>query len=314
MKIGYCCICLSQPDLSTNRSMVKRTFQQKGVPYASQLALQNVKDLYEIMKWNAENSIQLFRISSDMFPWASEYNLSDLPDYHEIFMWLRKTGDFARLTKIRLTMHPGPFNVLCSPNPKVVDNTIRDLEIHGEIMDCMGLDRSPYNCINIHCNGVFGNKEASMDRFAANFARLSESVRSRLVVENDDKASMYSVFDLTYLHRKIGIPITFDYHHHKFCNSGLSEQEAITVAESTWPCTPIVHYSESKALHEGDKKIKPQAHSDYINSLPNTYGLDVDIEVEAKAKDLAILPYINSTCEYSGLRTVESYGTVTVTT
>jgi UV DNA damage endonuclease len=189
----------------------------------------------------------------------------------------------------------------------VVDNTIKDLEIHGKIMDIMGLDRSPYNCINIHCNGVFGDKQASMDRFADNFARLSESVRSRLVVENDDKASMYSVSDLMYLHKRIGIPITFDYHHHKFCTGGLSEQEAVALASTTWPCTPIVHYSESKALHENDSKIKPQAHSDYINSLPDTYGLDVDTEIEAKAKDLAILPYLKSTCEYSGLRTVESY-------
>ena len=266
MKIGYCCICLSQPDLSTNRSMVKRTFLKEGIHYAGQLALQNVRDLYKIVQWNNRNGIKLFRMSSDMFPWASEYKLRDLPTFKAISINLKATGDYARANGIRLTFHPGPFNVLCSPNPKVVDNTIKDLELHGQIMDIMGLERTPYNPINIHCNGVFGNKEASMDRFAANFARLSESVRTRLVVENDDKASMYSVFDLTYLHRKIGIPITFDYHHHRFCNSGLSEQEAITVAASTWPCTPIVHYSESKALHEGDSKIKPQAHSDYVNS------------------------------------------------
>jgi UV DNA damage endonuclease len=117
-----------------------------------------------------------------------------------------------------------------------------------------------------------------------------------------------------YLHKKIGVPITFDYHHHGFCTGGLSEQEALALAASTWSTTSIVHYSDSKALHENDSKIKAQAHSDYVNSMPNTYGLDVDIEVEAKAKDLAILPYLNSTCEYSGLRTVESYGTVTVTT
>jgi UV DNA damage endonuclease len=280
---------------------------QKGIPYASQLALQNVRDLYKIMQWNRDNNIKLFRMSSDMFPWASEYKLTDLPDFEEISMWLLKTGDYARKHDIRLTFHPGPFNVLCSPNPDVVRRTIQDLEIHGQIMDIMDLDRSPYNPINIHCNGVFGDKIASMDRFADNFSKLSESVRSRLVVENDDKASMYSVSDLMYLHNKIGIPITFDYHHHKFCNNGLSEQDAITLAATTWPCTPIVHYSESKALHENDSKIKPQAHSDYINSMPNTYGLDVDTEIEAKAKDLAILPYINSTCEYSGLRTVESY-------
>ncbi len=305
--IGYCCICLSQPDLTTNRSMVKRTFLQKGIVYASELALKNVTDLYKILQWNSERGIKLFRMSSDMFPWASEYKLQDLPDFVEISMRLIKTGDLARKNGIRLTFHPGPFNVLCSPNPDVVRRSIQDLEIHGQIMDLMDLERSHYNPINIHCNGTFGDKIASMDRFCENFAKLSESVRTRLVVENDDRFSMYSVKDLMYLYTKIGIPITFDFHHHLFCDGGLSEQEAITLASTTWLCTPIVHYSESKALHESDSKIKPQAHSDYINSLPDTYGLDVDIEIEAKAKDLAILPYLNSTCEYSGLRTVESY-------
>jgi UV DNA damage endonuclease len=289
--------------------MVKRTFQQKGIAYASELALQNVKDLYSIMQWNAKTNIKLFRMSSDMFPWASEYKLSDLPDFSKISMWLTKSGTFAREQGIRLTFHPGPFNVLCSPNPDVVRRTVQDLEIHGQIMDLMGLERSHYNCINIHCNGVYGDKLAAMDRFCANFKSLSDAVKSRLVIENDDKASMYSVADLMYLHKTIGIPITFDYHHHQFCTGGLSEAEALSCAVTTWPkgITPVVHYSESKALHESNSKIKPQAHSDYINSMPNTYGFDVDTEIESKAKDLAILPYLKNTCEYSGLRTVESY-------
>jgi len=134
-----------------------------------------------------------------------------------------------------------------------------------------------------------------MDRFCANFEKLSESVRKRLTVENDDKASMYSVADLMYIHTKIGIPIVFDYHHHQFCTGGLSERQALLLAASTWRksgVTPVVHYSESKALHESDVKIKPQAHSDYITALPDTHRMSVDIMVEAKAKELAILPFL----------------------
>lgn len=306
--LGYCCICLSQPELTTNRSMVKRTFQQKGIAYASQLALQNVRDLFQILQWNQRNGIKLFRMSSDMFPWASEYQLVDMPDYKAICANLKASGDYATKHGMRLTFHPGPFNVLCSPNPDVVRRTMQDLEIHGAIMDLMGLSRTPYNCINIHCNGTFGDKQAAMDRFCQNFAQLSDAVKSRLTIENDDKSSMYSVSDLMYIHNQIGIPIVFDYHHHYFCEGGLDEYQALKLASTTWKSiVPIVHYSESKALHESDSKIKPQAHSDYINKLPETYGIDVDIEVEAKAKDLAILPYLKSTCEYSGLRTVESY-------
>jgi UV DNA damage endonuclease len=161
-------------------------------------------------------------------------------------------------------------------------------------MDAMGLSKTPYNKINIHCNGVYGDKIAAMDRFCDNFLRLSSSVRNRLTIENDDKASMYSVKDLMYIHNKINIPITFDYHHHTFNTGDLSEEEALKFAISTWPLNinPAVHYSESKALHENNTKVKPQAHSDYINAIPNTYDMDVDIMVEAKQKDLAILKFI----------------------
>ena len=292
MNIGYACINMTlgeqTPRITTNRSMVKKTFTQKGISYASELALQNSRDLFEIIKWNVANDIKLFRISSDMLPWASEYNVEDMPDFTKISNILKGCGTYAKDNGLRLTSHPGPFNVLVSPNPKVVENTIKDLELHGKLFDLLGLELSPYNKINIHCNGVYGDKFAAMDRFCENFKQLSPSVQKRLTVENDDKASMYSVDDLVYIHNRIGIPIVFDYHHHQFCTGGLTEEEALVKAISTWPkgITPVVHYSESK---EG---AKPQAHSDYINSLPNTYKLNVDIMVEAKAKELAILPFL----------------------
>ncbi|MFM2394073.1 MAG: damage repair endonuclease UvsE [Bacteroidota bacterium] len=298
MNIGYACINMTlgeqTPKITTNRSMVKKTFTQKGISYASELALQNSRDLFEILKWNVANNIKMFRTSSDMFPWASEYNLEDLPDYNKISNILKGCGTYAKENGLRINSHPGPFNVLVSPNPKVVQNTIVDLELHGKVFDMMGLSQTPYNNINIHCNGVYGDKISAMDRFCDNFEKLSDSVKKRLTIENDDKASMYSVSDLMYIHKKIGIPIVFDYHHHQFCTGDLSEQQALELASTTWPkgITPEVHYSESKALHEENSKLKPQAHSDYIKQLPNLYGNIVDIMVEANAKELAILPFL----------------------
>ena len=310
MNLGYACINmnLSNPKqfgsdkekITTNRSMIKRTFQEKGVEYVSELALQNVIDLNHIIKWNEQHNIKFFRMSSEIFPWASEYKWEDLPDIKMIKVWLENAGLMAEEYGQRLTSHPGPFNVLVSPNPKVVDNTITDLSIHGDIMDFMGLSRTPYNKINIHCNGVYGDKESAMGRFCKNFERLPENVQTRLVVENDDKASMYSVKDLYEgIHKKIGIPITFDYHHYKFNTGGQSEQEALELAMSTWPngIVPAVHYSESRAEHLLDESIKPQAHSDIINDLPNTYGKEVDVMVEAKSKELSILPFIEKNYE-----------------
>ena len=299
MNLGYACINMTlsekKPKVTTNRSMIKRTFLEKGIDYAAELSLLNCRDLVEILRWNVENDIKFFRLSSNIFPWASEYQIEDLPTYQKIKTILSGCGHYARQNGVRLTSHPGPFNVLVSPNEKVIQNTLIDLTNHGKVFDLLGLDRTPYNKINIHCNGVYGDKQSAMDRFCKNFELLPESVQTRLTVENDDKASMYSVKDLMYIHERIGIPIVFDFHHHKFCKGGLSEKEALALAISTWPknIRPVVHYSESKADHELDVKIKAQAHSDYIKKLPNTYGYDLDLMVEAKAKELSILPFLN---------------------
>jgi UV DNA damage endonuclease len=299
MNLGYACINMTlgsrKPKITTNRSMVRKTFLERGLNYAGELGLENSRDLLQILKWNTENGIKLFRLSSEFFPWASEYKFEDLPQFLRIRTLLSGAGHYAQSVGMRINSHPGPFNVLTSPKESVVQNTIVDLELHGKIFDLMGLEKSPYNNINIHCNGVYGDKKSAMDRFILNFQRLSPSVQTRLTVENDDKESMYSVKDLMYIHENTGIPIVFDYHHHKFCTGGLSEEEALKLAVSTWPkgITPEVHYSESKSLHENNTKIKPQAHSDYIKSLPNTYELDLDIMVESKAKELAILPFLN---------------------
>jgi UV DNA damage endonuclease len=281
--------------VTTNRTMVKKTFESKGLDYVSELALANASDIIKILEWNRMNGIKFFRLSSAIIPWGDHLDITQLKDYKEIKRILKQAGDFAKFWNMRINSHPGPFNVLPSPNESVVQKTLSDLELHGKIFDMMGLSKTPYNNINIHCNGVYGDKTSAMDRLIQNFKRLSPSVRKRLTLENDDKASMYSVKDLMYIHEQTGIPIVFDYHHHQFCTGGLTEEEALKLAATTWPTgiTQEVHYSESKALHENNPKEKPQAHSKYINNLPNTYGLDIDIMLECKAKELALLEVRN---------------------
>ena len=280
---------------TTGRSMIKRTFQEKGLDYASEISLKNARDLHHIMAWNVLNGYKFFRIGSDLFPWASEYKISELKDIEQIKQWLHSAGVMAKTHGIRLTSHPGPFNVLVSPHQHVVEKCVVDLSIHGELFDMIGLSRTPYNKINIHLGGAYGDKESAMDRFCKNFELLPESVSSRLTVENDDKESMYSVKDLYYgIYNRIGVPIVFDYHHHRFCDGGLSEQDALELAISTWPegITPATHYSESRSIEKEDDKIRPQAHSDYVYDKIETYGNDIDIMVEAKKKELAVAKYL----------------------
>ena len=308
MNIGYACINmqLSYPQkyggkergvkpITTGRSMIKRTFESKGLDYASELTLANAMDLDKIIDWNILNGYNFFRITSGLAPWKSEYEWDDLKDISMIRTYLRSAGIKCDTHNVRITSHPGPFNVLTSPHKHVVDNCIKDLTDHATTFDMMGLSKTPYNKINIHIGGAYGDKPAAMERFCKNFERLPESVQSRLTVENDDKASMYSVKDLyNGIYKRIGIPIVFDYHHHKFCTGDLSEKAALELACSTWPegITPVVHYSESRSTEQLDESIRPQAHSDYVYDYIDTYGNEVDIMIEAKHKELAVAKYL----------------------
>jgi UV DNA damage endonuclease len=293
MKLGYACINMTlgsqKPRITTNRGMIRKTFDSKGLSYVSELILQNIRDLIEVIKWNHKNGINFYRMSSDMFPWMSEYEFSDLPDYNKIKNLLSGVGKLANEYNQRLTFHPGPFNVLASPNDDVVSKTVVELNKHSQIMDLMGLSTTPYNKINIHVGGVYGDKQSALQRWVDNFKLLDDNTKSRMTIENDDKTSAYTVRDLMFIHEHTGIPIVFDYHHHTCHPDGMSHQEALEMAISTWPTdiTPIVHVSEPR----DEKKFR--AHHDYVLSEVDTYGHDVDIMLEAKAKELALLEYRN---------------------
>jgi len=324
-QLGYACInmTLGEEGISCNRSMIRRTFNAKGIDYASELIVSNMKSLLQLIHWNNENDIKVYRMSSSMFPWMSEYEFKDLPDYQEICDLLQAIGKLAIDNNQRLSFHPGQFCVLASPNETVVLNAMNELNKSAQIMDLMGLPKSRMSKINIHVGGAYGDKKSALNRFCKNYLRTSSSVQARLTVENDDKASMYSVSDLYWgVYKVVGIPIVFDYHHHQFCTGDLTEEEALRVAAKTWgnvkQCT---HYSESRRreqtlvveelmsnsniteqtlqdwptiakMHKEVSKIKVQAHSDYIVDEINDYGLDIDVVVESKAKELAVLSYL----------------------
>jgi UV DNA damage endonuclease len=291
MNIGYACINMTlgsqKPKITTNRGMIRKTFDAKGLTYVSELVLQNISDLLEIIDWNHSKGIKFYRMSSDMFPWMSEYEFTDLPNYNRIASLLSVVGELAKEYNQRLTFHPGPFNVLCSPNEDVVLKTVKELNKHSQIMDLMGLSTTPYNKINIHIGGVYGDKESALQRWVDNFHLLDKNTKSRLTAENDDKISAYTVEDLMFVHEKVGVPIVFDYHHHTCHPNGVTHKDALKMAISTWPkgITPIVHVSEPRDENNF------RAHHDYVVNYIDTYGYDVDIMMEAKAKELAVLEY-----------------------
>lgn len=296
--IGYCCINISlnegkrkKDQITVNRGMTKKTFETKGLSYVSELALKNINDLRKVIEWNVRNEIFVYRMSSDMFPCIGFYNIEDLPDFKIISCKLKDIGDYSKNNSVRLSFHPTHFCIPASENPVVVSNAIDELNKHAQIMDLMGLDQSHYYPINIHINTTKPTRELAAQRFCDQFLNLSESCQRRLVVENDDGPNQYStkmLYELVY--KKIGVPITHDFHHHNYGPQDITQEDAIKLACSTWgDIRPLTHMSSSKKIE--DEKGLATAHADYIYEKIETFGLEFDIEIEAKAKDLAVIKY-----------------------
>jgi UV DNA damage endonuclease len=221
----------------------------------------------------------------------SEYKFKDLPNFNIICDYLTQIGNKIKDNGIRVSYHPGPFNVLASENPAVVEKTVYELNQHAELMDLMGLDQTHYYPINIHINTTKPSKQDAAARFAMNLGRLSKSCISRLTVENDDSPNQYSVGDLySMIYMQVGVPIVFDQHHFNYGPQDMSMEAALRTAYTTWgKVKPLTHMSSSRK-HEDEKSVAT-AHADYIYEEIQTFGLDFDIEIEAKAKDLAVLKY-----------------------
>ena len=300
--LGYCCICNTlrdqKPSVFTGRSIIKRTFTES---LRDERAYLNCCDLLPILQWNEQHDIRVFRFGSDFFPRATcpefGYDILRLPQIDLIRAELKRCGDFAIKHGHHLSSHPGQFNVLCSDKPHVVDNTIRELEMHSLVCDLI----DPYDRldmpINIHMGAGFSLD--ACDRFVAAYDRLSPKLRSRLVVENDDKRGSYSTKQLyDHVYSRCGIPITFDFHHHAIHPDGLSAYDAFQLALSTWgdnrSCQ--VHYSQSPTAD----KLIPK-HSDYYRDpLPSwldNYADRIHCHLECKSKELGLLDYRQKFCK-----------------
>jgi UV DNA damage endonuclease len=277
--------------ITVNRGMVRKTFDAKGLTYVSELVIENLKDTLKVLDYNLSVGIYIYRLSSDSFPWMSEYEFSDLPNFKLIQILMTQIGDKIKSNNIRVSYHPGPFNVLASENDSVVEKTINELNKHAELMDLMGLEQSTKYPINIHINTTKPTCEEAAQRFVDRFPLLSESCKKRLTVENDDSPNQYSVKMLyDTVHTKIGIPIVFDQHHFNYGPQDQTMEDALKLAYSTWNgIRPLTHMSSPKTLE--DFTGKQTAHADYIYEEIKTFGLDFDTELECKMKDLALLRY-----------------------
>ena len=267
----------------------------------------SIEAVHAIFDFLERRDIRMYRMSPALAPYATH---PDLPQFRgqvaECRDDLAALGERSRALGMRLSTHPGQYVVLNSERPDVQAAAVRDVELQAEIMDAMGL--GPEAVTILHVGGASGGHPAALDRFERGFEGLSDRARERLVVENDDRT--FALGDVLDLHRRTGVKVVWDILHHH-CNdpAGIPDREALELALGTWPAgvRPKIHYSTPKtALEERRRKVGrrmerswvlPQlrAHADMIDPIAfeqfvreTAAGLDFDIMLEAKAKDLAL--------------------------
>ncbi|KAL6719468.1 UV-damage endonuclease [Lecanora helva] len=266
----------------------------RGQAFVESLGKANAKDIVKMLRWNDKYGIKFLRLSSEMFPFAShpEYGYKLAPFVSEE---LAEAGRVATELRHRLTTHPGQYTQLGSPRKPVIDNAIRDLDYHAELLSLLKLppqqDRDAV--MILHLGGVFGDKQETLDRFRENYAKLSQGVKDRLVLENDDVS--WSVHDLLPLCEELNIPMVLDFHHHNIIFDPDKIREGTKdIAElfprilATWRrknITPKMHYSEP--CPEAITGRQRRKHNPRPATLPPCPP-DMDLMIEAKDKEQAV--------------------------
>ncbi|MEF2162566.1 hypothetical protein, partial [Pseudomonas aeruginosa] len=142
-------------------------------------------------------------------------------------------------------MHPSQYIVLNSPHERVARSAVADFTYHARFLDSLGA--GPEAKIVTHVGGVYGDRPAAMRRFVEHYRELPETVKARLVLENDEIS--YPVTDIAAIHDECGIPLVFDILHHRVNNpAALDDAEACRRCLATWPKgqTPKIHYSTQR--------------------------------------------------------------------
>lgn len=300
IRLGLCCLNTQlreqKPPIFNSRSCIQATVEKKGWDYARELAQQNLLDLIPMMQWNYENGISVFRLSSDMFPHITNHRLDlsgfDLSPFEGL---LKKIGKFARSRGQRLSFHPGQFNVLGTPNLQALRTTIYELHIHATIFDMMECDQD--STMVIHGGGVYGDKEKTIDRWCRNYMKLPIHIRRRLVLENCEKN--FNLEDCLRISERVSIPVVLDNHHFD-CYNKLHPDNPhpypieyyIPLVLETWQrrgIRPEFHISEQGNGKTGHHSDFISHIPDYYLNIPREYGVGVDIMVEAKMKEQAIM-------------------------
>ncbi len=300
-KIGYACITLGVPDVGLKSCRLSNASDSR----LKEIIENNILSLKNTIEYNIKNNIKLFRISSDIIPFASHPQVSIR--WCELFAdELAEVGRIIKKSGMRVSMHPGQYTVLNSPDEDVVARAVDDLRYHSYFMDCLKTDST--NKIILHGGGVYGDKAEAIKRFIDNYEKLDESIKKRLVIENDE--INYNIEEVLYIAEKVNTPAVFDNLHHAINppETEKSEREWIEQCAGTWANNDGIqkmHYSQQ------DIKKRNGAHSKtiFLNQfkafLDSIDGINIDIMLEVKDKNISAVKCITSVLAPKNIKFLE---------
>lgn len=286
MKLGYPCINRQIGCAADKKFRLKSYSETKLIETIEN----NLTCLQKVLEFNVKHGFYFFRISSDTIPFASHpINQFDWVSYFA--KTLQSLGKFIKQHDMRISMHPGQFVVLNSPNKNTIKHAVADLVYHCELLDAMELNNTAK--VQIHVGGIYADKTEAMYNFDKSYLALPELVKNRLVIENDDRS--YTLADCLKIYNEIGVPVIFDNLHHACLNDGESLEEAFGMASKTWRKADgvmMVDYSSQESGKITGRHADSLDEKHFENYLKATQDYNFDIMLEIKDKEASALKAI----------------------
>ncbi len=301
MSIGYACLTVGLPNTGIKGCHLKNLNEEK----LTELIRHNLTSLANIIEYNDTNDIRLFRISSDIIPFGS--STANTIQWGSLFKnELSHLGNSISKAGIRVSMHPGQYTVLNSPDKQVAERAVEDLAYHSAFMDSLGVDFS--NKIILHVGGVYGDKKAAINRFSDRYKDLDDSIKGRLVIENDDKS--YNIDDVLELGSRLGIPVVYDNLHNKIncCDPSKDDFYWISQCSSSWKGLDgkqKIHYSQQDSLKSRGSHSRSISVDEFMNFFYNLSEKNMDIMLEVKDKNISAIKCINCTSSHKNIKALE---------
>lgn len=288
IRLGYACISKTLSNVTTSSTVTYTTFQKdKDYKKIDTAIKSNLNALKEILTYNIKNNIHFFRLSSKLIPLATKSDV--IFDYIDPYKdYYNSIAKIIKDNKLRIDFHPDEFCVLNSTKSEVVKNSIAILEYHYNLLKALEIKNK---ILVLHIGGNTFGKKNSISRFINNFNTLSKDIQESIAIENDDK--IFNIRDCVYISKNINVPVILDYHHHICNHDELDINDYLKDILSSWHnTTPKMHFSSPKNKTKKDFR----SHNDYINvdafinfiDILKPFNHDVDIMIEAKAKDEAL--------------------------